>query len=392
MTLILGLVLCAFAATALYRSSRQLPVATIRTRAPSTLVVSGRPVRIVWPLGVQAAVAVPAIGFTAISGPEVSAPVASLTKLMTAYLVLKDHPLGLGEQGPQIAISAQDVTLFDEDQESDQASYPVSVGEQLSEYQMLEGMLVHSANNFADMLAAWDAASVPSFVAMMNGMAVALGMTHTHYVDPSGYDQDSVSTPADQLALARLEIRNPVFNQIVDMPSVTLPVGGAVDSYTPLVGEGGVVGLKSGFTSAAGGCDLLGLIDKTGGRTLEVLSAVTGARGAEDVISESGALALSLARSVADGLVVQTIPAGTVVGRAILYGRSTDLETAGRLTLPVLPGQRITESLSLGVLRAGARSGTRLGWLRVRNGPSLAKVRVVTGRGLGAPDLLERIF
>ena len=64
----------------------------------------------------------------------------------------------------------------------------VQPGEKLNERQLLDGLLVHSANNLADVLAQWDAGSIPAFVAKMNATATSLGMTHTHYADASGLD------------------------------------------------------------------------------------------------------------------------------------------------------------------------------------------------------------
>ena len=65
---------------------------------------------------------------------------------------------------------------------------PVIVGEQLSELQALQALLLPSAKNIAAVLARWDAGSVARFVAHMNATARSLGMTRTRYTDPSGYD------------------------------------------------------------------------------------------------------------------------------------------------------------------------------------------------------------
>ncbi len=73
---------------------------------------------------------------------------------------------------------------------------PVQPGEELTERQLLNGLLVHSANNFADVLAQWDAGTMPAFVAKMNAAAAALGMAHTHYADASGLDPGRRAPPA----------------------------------------------------------------------------------------------------------------------------------------------------------------------------------------------------
>ena len=114
-----------------------------------------------WPATGQGAVAIPSVGYSAQSGPEQSVPVASMTKIMTGYLILRDHPLGPGQDGPPITITPADVSYYDQDTATDQANVPLAAGEVLSERQMLEGLLVHSANDFAYSLGAWDAGSVP---------------------------------------------------------------------------------------------------------------------------------------------------------------------------------------------------------------------------------------
>ncbi len=163
------------------------PLAVVRSTLAPTRLVAGSAPALPWPAGVQSAIAIPALGITAQSGPEVAEPIASVTKLMTAHIVLTDHPLTVGEQGPTITITPLDVTIYEDDVASDQANIEVAVGEVLTEHQLLEGMLVHSANNFADLLAISDAGSISAFVTKMNSTAASLGMTDTQYADPSGY-------------------------------------------------------------------------------------------------------------------------------------------------------------------------------------------------------------
>ena len=128
------------------------------------------------------------------------------------------------------------------------------VGEQLSERQALQALLLPSANNIAALLARYDAGGIAPFVARMNATARTLGMASSTYTDPSGFNDETVSTAADQLKLARAAMRIPAFAEIVDEPSVVLPVVGRVANYNGLVGEDGYVGIKTGSDRAAGGC------------------------------------------------------------------------------------------------------------------------------------------
>jgi D-alanyl-D-alanine carboxypeptidase (penicillin-binding protein 5/6) len=79
-------------------------------------------------------------------------------------------------------------------------------------------------------------------------------MTHTRYTDPSGYDDATVSTAADQVDIVDRAMRLPVFASIVATPSATLPIAGTVRNTDTLLGHNGFVGVKTGSDSSAGGC------------------------------------------------------------------------------------------------------------------------------------------
>ena len=111
---------------------------------------------------------------------------------MTAYLVLRDHPLRLGQGGPTITLTDADVADTDRRRGQDQSVVSIAAGEQLTELQALQALLLPSANNIAAVLARWDAGSADGFVARMNETARSLGMTHTSYTDPSGYDDATI--------------------------------------------------------------------------------------------------------------------------------------------------------------------------------------------------------
>ena len=168
---------------------------------------------------------------------------------MTAYLVLRDHPLRLGEDGPTITLTDADVADTDRRRRQRESVVSVAAGEQLTERQALQALLLPSANNIAAVLARWDAGSADRFVARMNAAARSLGMTHTRYTDPSGYDDATVSTAADQVRIVDRAMRLPVFASIVATPSATLPVAGTVHNTNTLLGHNGFVGVKTGSTA-----------------------------------------------------------------------------------------------------------------------------------------------
>jgi serine-type D-Ala-D-Ala carboxypeptidase (penicillin-binding protein 5/6) len=232
----------------------------------------------VWPAYGQAAVQ---IGQSrARAGPnQHAAAIASVAKVMTAYLVLRDHPLRPGQDGPTITLTDADVVDTDRRRGQQESVVPIAAGEQLTERQALQALLLPSANNIAAVLARWDAGSVDRFVARMNAAARSLGMTHTRYTDPSGLDDATVSTAADQLRLVNRAMRLPVFASIVATRTATLPVAGTVHNTNRLLGYDGFVGIKTGSTTAAGGCFAFRAIRRIDGKRTTITGVVLGQPG-----------------------------------------------------------------------------------------------------------------
>jgi serine-type D-Ala-D-Ala carboxypeptidase (penicillin-binding protein 5/6) len=232
----------------------------------------------VWPAHGQAAVQ---MGQSQVrAGPnQHAAPIASVAKVMTAYLVLRDRPLRPGEDGPTITLTDADVADTERRRRQQESVVPVVAGERLTELQALQALLLPSANNIAAVLARWDAGSADRFVARMNATARSLGMTHTRYTDPSGYDDATVSTAADQVRLVDRAMRLPVFASIVATPSVTLPVAGTVHNTNTLLGHDGFVGVKTGSTAAAGGCFAFRAIRWIDGKRTTITGVVLGQPG-----------------------------------------------------------------------------------------------------------------
>ena len=224
------------------------------------------------------------------TGPnQHAAPIASVAKVMTAYLVLRDHPLRPGEVGPTITLTDSDVADTDRRRGQRESVVSVAAGEELTELQALQALLLPSANNIAAVLALWDAGSADRFVARMNAAARSLGMIHTRYTDPSGYDDTTVSTAADQVRIVDRAMRLPVFASIVATPSATLPVTGTVHNTDTLLGQKGFVGVKTGSDRAAGGCFAFRAIRWIDGKRTAITGVVLGQPGHDQIAAGLGA-------------------------------------------------------------------------------------------------------
>ena len=346
-----------------------------------------------WPAMGQGAVAVPALGIDVAPGPQQPVPVASLTKLMTAYVVLHDHPLALGASGPNLTVTPADVQDYDLDSVSDDSSALVQAGEVLTERQVLAGMLVHSADNYADLFAQWDAGSIPAFVAKMNATAHRLGMDHSHFADASGISPMSESTASDILKVASLDMRDPNVQAFVKMPDVLLPVAGFIATYTPLLGLQGILGVKSGFTTAAGGCDVVGVVRQIHGVPVLLLAAVTSQQG-PDVLAAAGLHGLALINAVEPLIGMTTVlHKGERVANVTSAGGTVTATAASSVSVLTWPGATATRVFYPSHhLTDQARSGARVGTVEVTLGAQQVLVPVRLTQDPPRESLMQRIF
>jgi len=374
--------------------TRPVPAPRLTFATTGVLTVPGTAPALPWPAVGQGAVAVPGAGVLIGSAGETPVPVASLTKVMTAYLVLEDHPLAPTASGPDIVMTAADVEDDAADEAANDTSIPVAAGQSFTERQLLDGMLVHSANDFADALAQWDAGSSAAFVAKMNAAAASLGMNQTHYVDPSGIDPSDTSTAADQLRLAEQAMANPTFAAVVSQPSITLPGDGTLINYVPAVGSDGVVGVKSGFTQQAMGCVVLAADREVAGRQVLVLGAVTGQPGPDPLgAADSAALSLIDAATPALGyvtLVPSDLREATVL--APWSGQRVRASTASAVTALVWPGTQWSYTFSRRALRGAVEAGETVAVLTVGDGSRHFEVPVRTAAALSLPTVSWRFL
>ena len=281
---------------------------SLEQRISGTFTVAGNAPNLPWPAQGQADIEVEGVGELGSSGPvNTPAPIASVTKTMTAYQVLLDHPLGPADDGPMITISQ---ALFDASRstDDDESGIELRVGEQLTLRQALEGMLLPSAGNMARLLAAWDAGSVQAFVGRMNVRARALGMDRTSYADPAGIDPNSKSTAADQIKLGEKVLDNQTLARIVDTTAARVPVAGTVVNTNHLLGVDGDVGIKTGSTSEAGGCLLFAVRTSANGVPVTLVGAVLGQPGEPwTILAHAESAAKTLIEAAEQSLVTATV-------------------------------------------------------------------------------------
>jgi D-alanyl-D-alanine carboxypeptidase (penicillin-binding protein 5/6) len=368
-----------------------MPSLAIHRTLAAYVRLAGRAPVLSWPREGEAAVEVEGVGSFGTAGKATPVPIASVAKVMTAYLTLRAHPFGDGEQGFMMQVTAAEVAEEQRRLALGQSTLPVRVGEWITERQALQALLLPSANNVAAMLAVHDAGTVRAFVARMNAAAKELGMGSTTYTDPSGFDPGTVSTAADQLKLARVALRERAFAAIVDESSAQLPVVGRVANYDTLVGVDGYVGVKTGSDRAAGGCFVFAKRVTVGGRRLTVLGVVLGQRDGPliDAALES---AQRLGDSAAAALRVETaLPAGvSVLTATSVDGKRTTIVTQSSLREPGWAGLTFPIELVVKPAMSRLRAGERLAIVALP-GARAVRTAAVAMRALGGPSLGWRL-
>jgi D-alanyl-D-alanine carboxypeptidase (penicillin-binding protein 5/6) len=373
---------------------RPVPRPSVALRLPRSVVAPGRGT-VPWPSTGEAAIALPGLGAVRSSPRSRPVPIASLAKMMTAYLVLRDHPLRPGATGPGIRVSAADVTEYRRDRTAGDSVAAVAAGEVLTERQALEALLVPSADNVADLLARWDAGSLAAFVRRMNAAAGRLGMTATHYADASGLSRHTVSTPGDQLRIAELDMRSPVFASIVDLAEVRLPVAGTVQNYDYEVGHDGFIGIKTGSDGPAAGCWAFAVRRRVAGRTRVLYGVVLGARGPGGYLRPALDAGVALAAAMPATVHRATIlPAGAVVGQltAAWSGRRVSIVTARAIRGLVAAGARVPLRTRLNRMpRGGLAAGATAGALTAPGVVGTASTALVVRQAVAGPSIGWRL-
>ncbi|WP_328513716.1 D-alanyl-D-alanine carboxypeptidase [Streptomyces mirabilis] len=362
---------------AVAQSLRPLPTPTLDLTAESSYTFGGGDASIPWPSSGQGALDVQGIGSFGTSGAQKAAPIASVAKVMTAYLILRDHPIKSGD-GAKIKV---DQKAQDQSDAGDESTVNVHAGDTITQKEALEGVLIASANNVARLLARWDAGSETAFVAKMNAAAKDLGMTNTTYTDPSGLTKTTVSTAADQVKLAKAAMKDASFREVARMMEYTDYKGTRHSNWNHLVGSNNVIGIKTGTTTAAGGNLVFAATKEIGGEVRTIVGAVIsqGPGGSDNTIL-GGALAAGdkLIRAAQASLKSATIlKKGDVVGYVDdgLGGRTPVVITKD-VTAVGWAGLKVKLSFVSSELSHSAKAGTKVGSLTVGDGGSSSAVQV----------------
>jgi serine-type D-Ala-D-Ala carboxypeptidase (penicillin-binding protein 5/6) len=376
--------------------THQLPAPTVSVALPDTVTIPGPPPVLPWPAAGQAAVDIDGIGHLGTSGAKTPTPIASVTKVMTAYVILTSHPLQVGESGPSLTITAAQANDSTAAAARSESTVPVKAGAVFTERQALQALLLPSANNMARILGQWDAGSTDAFVAKMNATAEALGMTGSHYTDPAGFDPGTKSTAVDQVILGRKAIQLPAFAEIVAEPRATIPVAGQVANTNDLLGQNGIVGIKTGSTTEAGGCLLFAAKATVGGKSMLIVGAILTQPGnatptqLNNVFKATSTLLKAVPAAVTEHTLIKAgKPIAVVQGP---LGTGTTLTAAHDLDVLGWPGLAVKFTADVPPVPRALAAGAMHGSVSVTAGEAPAvKTDLHTTDQLAPPSWWERV-
>ncbi|MFC8842925.1 D-alanyl-D-alanine carboxypeptidase [Streptomyces griseoincarnatus] len=379
---------------AIVQNVRPLPAPTLELTAEDTYTFDGDQVKLPWPDEGQGWMSGDGIGTMDRFGEQKPVAIGSVAKTMTAYIILRDHPLKPGEEGPKIEVDAKAEEEGGYDKAGESTLNTVKAGDFLTEKQALSAVMIPSANNIARLLARWDAGSEEAFVKKMNDTAKELGMTNTTYTDPSGLKETTVSTAEDQTKLGIAAMRNPAMVAITSAASWTDPSGQYWSNYNELPYTMGAIGIKTGSTTKAGGNLLFAARKKVGGQEVTVVGAILGQHKGPSILDTVNEVSKPALRAAQDALTSANIlKKGTVVGYVDdgLGGRTPvavteDVKAVGWAGLEVELTFAGTE------LPHTAKAGTKVGTLTVGDGENGAvKVPVALKADLVEPGFTDKL-
>ena len=219
------------------------------------------------------------------SGTTKPLTIASITKVVTALVVLDARPLSdADDHGPMITWSKANHDLYDKYYVMGATIATMPIGSSMSEYDALATMLLPSACNYADALATWAYGSQWSFVAATRAWLADHGLKHTTIVEPTGLSHENRSTPADLVKIGKLAAANPVVAKIAGTASLVVPGAGMIRNTNDLLGTDGITGLKTGNLGYGSFCLLYTAdVNVQSAGSVHVIGAVLGGGSRESI-------------------------------------------------------------------------------------------------------------
>lgn len=370
-----------------------LPAPKVKAAKADLPVVSSNGSAVVWPASVkQTAFGAEGYGLIATDGEQVSAPIASIAKCMMALSVIEKKPLKIGEQGPTLTMTAQDVSYYTTDLAQNGSVVPVQLNEQLSEYQLLQALMIPSGDNIATSLADWSFGSLQNYLDYANKTVNEWGLKQTHFADASGLSPQTVSSASDLVLLGEKLMADPVLAQIVGQNEVTLPVAGKVKNYNTIlgtIGQANLIGIKTGNTDEAGGCFLFATQSNLGGQSVTVINAILGAASRNAALNSTKNFIL---RNYPNFKFVTVVKKGDTIGTYdTKWGKKINAIAKEDLNVLVATGDKLTTEVNLNDLTAPMNKGDEVGKVTAHLGNETVSIPIILDNKISKPSIFWKM-
>ncbi|WP_157071476.1 D-alanyl-D-alanine carboxypeptidase family protein [Curtobacterium ammoniigenes] len=322
------------------------------------------------------------------AGDTAPRSIASISKIVTALVVLDRHPLTVNDPGPTITFTPAMSALYATYLAQDGEVAPMPVGLQLTERQAFDVMLMKSANNYAGALALWTFGSMTAYAQAASAFLQAHGLTHTTIHEPTGLNPANQSTATDLVQLGELALTNPVVKTIVSTKTADIPTVGTVTNSNKLLGIDGVDGIKTGTLGQAGACLLFASTTVHDGRPVTVVGAMLG--GTDHTALDADVQ--RLLHSVTDNFRTITLAKkGQPFGSYRTAWQGTVPAVAARTERVLVWGRTdVHAATRLASIRSGA-PGTTVGTVRFAvSGQADTQVPLILGQRVSPPALWWR--
>ncbi|MDH6550635.1 D-alanyl-D-alanine carboxypeptidase [Streptomyces sp. SAI-041] len=378
---------------AIVQALRPLPEPTLSLTAEDSYTFKGSEAELPWPTQGQGWMDVNGVGTMGDFGKQTPVAIGSVAKAMTAYIVLKDHPLKSGDEGAKITVDALAEKEGGYNKDGESTLDTVKQGDVLTQKQAIAAIMIPSANNIARLLARWDAGSEKAFIAKMNATAKELGMKNTTYTDASGLKETTVSTAEDQVKLGNELVKIPALMEITSMGQWIDPSGQKWYNYNYLVPYNGAIGIKTGTTSAAGGNLLFAARKEVGGETVTLVGAILGQHKAPIIKTVNDVSRVAMLAAQDDLTSAKILKKGDVVGYVDDgLGGHTPVVLTKDVTAVGWAGYKVKLSFAADEVPHTAKAGTKVGTLTVGDGEGGAvRVPVTLQKDLSEPGLTDKL-
>ncbi|CAG7611935.1 D-alanyl-D-alanine carboxypeptidase family protein [Leucobacter soli] len=317
-------------------------------------------------------------------------PIASITKLVTVLVALEEQPLDPGEDGPVYTYSAADQQREAELRAQDAIMYPVPVGTEFTTRELLELILLPSANDYAIAYANWVFGDNESFIAAVDAWADAHGLESLTLVEPSGLSSENRASAADLVRIARIALRHETVLDFTGMERAEVPGVGLIETTNPLFDlMSDIVGFKTGSTTAAGYNLLSGRKTEVGDREMVTISA-TLARPSREARAASGYDTNDAMAGMTE-VVVLALEDEELGYVTTWQGERIPIVGTAGADGTLVPGERTTRTITVRPIDGEAAGGAVIGEIAFDGPIPIDPVDIATTAPITEPDFWWRI-